>query len=192
MTYNWGRKPSGRKASTDRARFRLRLEPLEDRLLLAGDIHTIQHVIMIVQENRSFDSYFGTYPGADGIPMINGVPTVSVPDPLTGQSQAPYYNPLISNQNDPHVRDAALIDIDGGKMDGFIRAYRKYNPSPTAVPDVMGYHDSRQIPNYWAYAQNFVLQDHLFSSSLSWSLPNHDYLVSGWAAKCTDPNNPMS
>ena len=42
------------------------------------DIHKIKHVIVIMQENRSFDTYFGTYPGADGIPMQNGVPTVCV------------------------------------------------------------------------------------------------------------------
>ena len=42
----------------------------------------IEHVIVIVQENRSFDHYFGTYPGADGIPMTNGSPTVCVPDPV--------------------------------------------------------------------------------------------------------------
>ena len=41
----------------------------------------IKHVIIIMQENRSFDTYFGTYPGADGIPMRNGVPTVCVSDP---------------------------------------------------------------------------------------------------------------
>ena len=46
-------------------------------------IHKIKHVVVIMQENRSFDSYFGTYPGADGIPMQNGVPTVCVPDPPT-------------------------------------------------------------------------------------------------------------
>jgi phospholipase C len=42
-------------------------------------IHTIRHVVVIMQENRSFDSYFGTYPGANGIPMRNGAPTVCVP-----------------------------------------------------------------------------------------------------------------
>jgi phospholipase C len=44
-------------------------------------IHKIRHVVIIMQENRSFDSFFGTFPGADGIPMRNGVPTVCVPDP---------------------------------------------------------------------------------------------------------------
>ena len=53
-------------------------------------IHNIQHVVMIMQENRTFDSYFGTYPGADGIPMANGMPTACVPDPQTGHCVAPY------------------------------------------------------------------------------------------------------
>ena len=48
-------------------------------------IHKIMHIIVIMQENRSFDSYFGTFPGADGIPMKNGVPTVAVPNPKTGR-----------------------------------------------------------------------------------------------------------
>ena len=51
------------------------------RYVVAAGIHKIKHVIIIMQENRSFDSYFGTYPGAGGIPMQNGVPTVCVPDP---------------------------------------------------------------------------------------------------------------
>src|SRR5271157_2089248 len=49
--------------------------------LVPAGIHKIKHVIVIMQENRSFDSYFGTFPGADGIPMANGKPTVCVPDP---------------------------------------------------------------------------------------------------------------
>ncbi len=61
----------------------------------SGGIHTIKHVIVIMQENRSFDSYFGTYPGADGIPMRNGVPTACVPDPLTHQCVKPYLDHLL-------------------------------------------------------------------------------------------------
>jgi phospholipase C len=56
----------------------------------------------------------------------------------------------------------------------------------------MGYHDEREIPNYWAYAQNFVLQDKMFEPNASWSLPEHLFLVSGWSAKCTTPSDPMS
>jgi phospholipase C len=45
-----------------------------------GDIHEIPHVIVIVEENRSFDSFFGTYPHADGIPMRHGKPALYVPE----------------------------------------------------------------------------------------------------------------
>jgi phospholipase C len=48
----------------------------------------------------------------------------------------------------------------------------------------MGYHDAREIPNYWTYAQDFVLQDDMFSASLSWSLPEHLFMLSAWSAAC--------
>jgi hypothetical protein len=68
------------------------------------------------------------------------------------------------------------------------------NPSCTAGArqDVMGYHTADEIPNYWTYAQDFVLQDHMFQSDLSWSLPSHLYMVSGWSARCPRRNDPMS
>jgi phospholipase C len=59
----------------------------------------------------------------------------------------------------------------------------------TAQPDVMGYHTGADIPNYWAYAKNFVLQDHMFEPVASWSWPSHLYLVSGWSAICTSPTD---
>jgi phospholipase C len=166
-------------------------------------IHKIQHVVVIMQENRSFDSYFGTYPGADGIPMANGVPAVCVPDPDTSQCVTPFHDPHDLNRGGPHGDKAAVADIDGGKMDGFIgqaRAGRRsvcrgsFNPQCTAAggpPDVMGYHDAREIPNYWAYARTFVLQDHMFEPNASWSLPAHLFMVSGWSARCAT-SDPMS
>ena len=51
----------------------------------------------------------------------------------------------------------------------------------------MSYHDGSQIPNYWAYARNFVLQDHMFEPNWGWSLPAHLWLVSGWSAQCRNP-----
>jgi phospholipase C len=160
----------------------------------------IQHVIIIMQENRSFDSYFGTYPGADGIPMQNGVPTVCAPDPLTGACVKPYRDPNDLNLGGPHGASDSTTDVDGGKMDGFIQestascSNHPNNPecSTANPPDVMGYHDGSQIPNYWAYANNFVLQDHMFESVASWSLPSHLYLVSGWSASCSNLQDPMS
>src|SRR5689334_17416892 len=166
-----------------------------------GDIHKIKHVVVIMQENRSFDSYFGTFPGADGIPMRNGVPTVCVPDPVDGGCQPPYHDPNDVTGGGPHGQDNAAADVDGGKMDGFVAQAEKARKgcidpnNPTCrngSVDVMGYHDSREIPNYWAYAKNFVLQDHMFEPNLSWSLPAHLFMVSGWSARCAVPGEPMS
>ncbi len=51
----------------------------------------------------------------------------------------------------------------------------------------MGYHTAAEIPNYWTYAQDFALDDHMFEPVHSWSLPDHLYLVSGWSAICSSP-----
>ena len=57
---------------------------------------------------------------------------------------------------------------------------------------MMGYHDQREIPNYWTYARDFVLQDHMFEPNASWSLPAHLYMVSEWSAFCSTPGDPFS
>jgi phospholipase C len=170
----------------------------------ADGIHKIKHIIIIMQENRSFDQYFGTYPGVDGIPMQNGVPTVCVNDPSTKQCVKPYHNAEDVNSGGPHGATNATTDIAGGKMDGFIASFREAakgckgknvdTPGCTAgkAPDVMGWHDAREIPNYWTYAQNFVLQDKMFEPNASWSLPSHLFMVSGWSANCTKPGDPAS
>ncbi len=159
-----------------------------------GGIHKIRHVVIIMQENRSFDSYFGTYPGADGIPMRHGVPTVCNVDPQTGVCVRPYHDSSDVNAGGLHEFVAAQADIDGGRMDGFIREARvgdkgcldTRNPicRGSAKPDAMGYHTAHEIPNYWSYAKHFVLQDHMFASVNSWSLPAHLYMVSEWSARC--------
>ena len=89
--------------------------------LVESGIHKIKHVIIIEQENRSFDSYFGTYPGADGIPTKNGEPTVCVNDPVTNQCVAPYHDTADSNGGGPHGEANAVADVNGGQMDGFIQ-----------------------------------------------------------------------
>src|SRR5919199_2451625 len=174
----------------------------QDPSARAVGIHKIQHVVIVMQENRSFDSYFGTYPGADGIPRKNGVPTVCNPDPKTGQCIKPYHDRADLNGGGPHFSSDARADINGGRMDGFVRraaegrrgCLNTTNPACTnsTTPDVMGYHDERDIPNYWAYAHNFVLQDHMFSPTIAWSLPSHLYLVSAWSARCSRRGEPRS
>src|SRR5438045_3581164 len=84
-------------------------------------IHKIQHVVVIMQENRSFDSYFGTYPGADGIPRVDGVPTVCLPTLDSRRCVRPYHDRNDMNAGGPHSAPNAAIDIGGGRMNGFVR-----------------------------------------------------------------------
>ena len=162
----------------------------------------IKHIVVIMQENRSFDHYFGTYPGVDGLPRQDGKFTVCLNDPGTGKCVYPYHDPNDLNHGGPHGEVNASADINNGNMDGFVaqaengkkRCENTNNPdcgSPFAI-EVMGYHDAREIPNYWTYAQNFVLQDHMYEPNASWSLPQHLYMVSEWSAKCSKAGDPMS
>jgi len=153
---------------------------------------------VIMQENRSFDSYFGTYPGADGIQN-----SVCVPDPRRrGTCVRPYPDHKDKNGGGPHAAPNAVADINRGKMDGFIgqaEGARKQCADPddpgcanSTTTDVMGYHTASDIPNYWSYAKQFVLQDHMFEPVASWSLPEHLFQVSGWSAICERRNDPSS
>jgi phospholipase C len=165
-------------------------------------VHKIRHVIVIMQENRSFDTYFGTYPGADGIPMKDGRPTVCIADPKTHSCVRPYVDHADVNGGGPHSAIYATADMDGGRMDGFIRSAESgrkgcLDPTDPACTtsnptDVMGYHTESDIPNYWTYAKDFALQDHMFEPNASWSLPAHLFLVSEWSAYCTQQDNPSS
>jgi phospholipase C len=167
----------------------------------------IEHLIFVVQENRSFDHYFGTYPGANGIPMRDGKPAVCVPDPILDRCVRPYHSRAQGHIGGPHFQSHSDIDVNGGRMDGFIRALAQTEAPCVAVrdapgcrwfvgpqrqPDVVSYHTRREIPNYWAYADHFVLQDRMFAPADSWTLPAHLFLVSAWSASCTDPLDPMS
>ena len=171
------------------------------RYVPPAGIHKIRHIIVIMQENRSFDNYFGTFPGADGIPMKHGVPTVCVPNPGTGQCQRPYVNHADVQGGGPHGDPASVHDEDRGKMNGFISAFESAqrqcadleDPDCAAGPmDVMGYHTESDIPNYWTYARDFVLQDHMFEPTTSWSLPAHLFMVSEWSATCSRPDEASS
>ena len=169
-----------------------------------GGIHLIRHVIVIMEENRSFDSFFGTYPGADGIPMKNGKPTVCVPNGIGGCVRPFLDRNGADDSGGEHGPIAGQQDVDGGKMDGFIRVtYGRLIKScqadpgaakcaPLRHPNVMSYHDGAQLPNYWAYARSFVLQDHMFEPNWGWSLPSHLWLVSGWSARCSNPYKPAT
>jgi phospholipase C len=149
----------------------------------------IQHIIIIVQENRSFDSYFGTYPGANGIPKRHGHFTLCNPDPKTGGCDYSYHDTNDINYGGPHDTPNEIADIDGGKMDGFVTQAVQFSP---LQQNVMGFHNGVEIPNYWTYAKNYVLQDEMFAPSTSYSGPQHLFMVSNWSAICSVLNQPNS
>jgi phospholipase C len=188
----------------------------------------IQHLIFIVQENHSFDNYFGTYTGANGLPLGLAIPIdpnqtslgyvkpfhldvshpimivgdelppgVADPDELQlGNSTAPFHLDSESIGRDlSHAWTVAHEAYDNGKMDGFVAAEKSTL--------TMGYYDRSDIPYYWDYANQYVLDDNFFSSLMGPSFPNHLYIASGtngpvsnlnyrWVPNGTVVDNPAS
>jgi phospholipase C len=133
----------------------------------AKDITVINHIVFIIKENRSFDNYFGQFPGANG--ATTGVTSFGATWPL--QETPDYAYPF-----DPeHGWNSGNEAIDGGKMDGFdLLADANINGQ-----GYLGFTQASQaqLPNYWTYAQNYVLADNAFSSIQSDSFTNHLYTV---------------
>ena len=99
----------------------------------------IKHLIIIMQENRSFDEYFGVYPGVNGI-SLNVKLTIA---PRSSQTISPYLETNPNPKGGPHSWEAAHESYDNGKMDGFVW---------TSGPNSMGYYDYHMLPDYWTYA----------------------------------------
>jgi phospholipase C len=175
----------------------------------AKGFDNIRHIVIVVQENRSFDQYFGTFPGANGIPRNrDGTFEPCIPDPDAGTCRKPYHDTNFFDRGAAHSKRASDLDVNGGAMDGFITVQEHLHnicaddptraecvaaaPGPNGQPDVMGYHTADEIPNYWRYATTFLLQDRMFAPTDSWTQPSHLYLVSGWSASCPDPNDVMT
>lgn len=155
----------------------------------SGSVPQVQHIVILEMENRSFDNYFGKFPGANGIPRH---PACN-PDPNTGNCIYPFHDTTLRNYGGPHASWAYGMDLDNGKMDGFITAAEQqlkfFDPTPD---EVMGYHTCAEIPVYCSYAQSYTLADNNFAATTSWSTMAHLFLVSGWSAICSQPGDPMS
>jgi phospholipase C len=167
----------------------------------------ISHVVIIMQENRSFDSYFGTYPNAHGFSPKACIPIV--PGSSSAGCVVPFHDPLDVNAGGPHTQDDAYADLNNGVttafMNGFVHQQDKAAKRCPDLPalcaqasigvarhDVVGYHTADEIPNYWSYAENFVLQDHLFEGARSYSQISHIELASEWSALCADKKKALT
>jgi phospholipase C len=141
-------------------------------------MNKIKHIVFIVKENRTFDNYFGTFPGADG--ATSGTISTGEVIPL---GQAPDMTP----RDIDHSYQAAIEAIDGGAMDRF-----DLIPGGNVNGDFLAYTQYKEsdIPNYFKYARHFVLADAFFSSLQGPSFPNHLYTVGAQSGGAI--NNPAN
>lgn len=146
----------------------------------------IRHVFVIYQENRSFDSYFGTFPGADNLadipPSEHGGRQY---DPI-GKTWVRPFPVRVADSNDPHHdRPVLIAKADHGRMDRFVAAEEKEDLADGASRQwarqmgllTMGYDDCRTIPFLWLYAHRFVLYDHFFQAMYGPSTPGNIDLI---------------
>ena len=163
----------------------------------------IEHIIFIIQENHSFDNYFGTYPGATGLRLGMAIPV----DP--NQTGSGFVEPfhldvrqpisIVGDELPPGISDPSLLDpediapfpmnnesIGHDLSHAWEVAHKAWDHGKmdgfVAAENstlTMGYYDRNDIPYYWDYADRFVLDDNFFSSLMGPSFPNHLYIASG-------------
>ena len=132
----------------------------------------IKHVIVIVKENHTFDNYFGSFPGAEGISQIQTKNSGTIAPP-----QAPDRTP----RDLCHAHDCALTDWNSGKMDNWEAVSGSSNNGDNLA---FAQYREKDIPNYWSYAKTFTLADHFFANELGPSFPGHTFVLAaqaGWA-----------
>ena len=133
----------------------------------------VEHIIIYMQENHSYDQYFGMLGRGDGFTLgADGKPTNANPD-LKGKPFPVYYAGGTCDHNigGDHSWNAEHIAVNGGKMDGFIRGNQGTN--------VMGYYDQRDLPFYWGLANTFPICDRWFCSVRGPTHPNRRFLQAG-------------
>jgi phospholipase C len=147
--------------------------------LLSPFCQKIDHIVVILLENHAFDNYFGGYCPALGA-YCNGTaigdPTGTCVPQLNASGKCVtvfnYTKQQLSTPDQPHTYPATIASIDNGAMNGF---YSAEGDSDI----IFGHYNGTTIPVYWDLAQEYALGDDFFSSTLSYSLPNHWYLLAG-------------
>jgi phospholipase C len=138
-------------------------------------------MVIIFQENHTFDNYFGAYPGADGtagkaycLPEARG----------SLNCVSPFHDTNLTPIDMNHNWKSAHADYDSGKMDGFV--YSEGNA------ETMGFYDRQDLGHYWKAADEYVLCDRYFTSVMTESAPNHLFLVAGTAGGLMDDHVPSA
>src|SRR5690348_14500168 len=147
---------------------------------------TIKHIFVIVEEGHTFDNYFATFPGADGInPGKVQIPS----DPKAPSSQSLPMHAIGLSSPGPLTADftAARTALNAGAMNGFASAQTRVGNDPNAA---LGYYTREQLDAYWQLASSYTLMDQFYSSALGGSVDNHLYLVAGQAVPASELKSP--
>lgn len=155
----------------------------------------IKHMVIIFQENRSFDNYFGTYPNADGFlplpgtPAANGIPAGLSYSDGKGGELAPFAFGAeeLKTADVRHSYEAMIEAYDHGRMDKF----GDVNGKNGRV--ALGHYDYRAVSAYWQYAQHFSMADNWYQPIFGGSTPGALYLVGAQSGNADNPNkaNPL-
>jgi phospholipase C len=148
----------------------------------------LKHVITVVMENRDYDNYFAEYclvlgpyckSTGNGIPA--GTCVLKIPPNVTQGCVSPYNFTAhqFTTIDIPHDWRSGVVAWDRGAMDGFYLA-----EGSNTLP--FGHYNGSTLPIYWDMAEQYATSDNLFAANLSYSLPNHWYLVAGAAPNISE------
>lgn len=161
----------------------------------AQGLSNLKHIIFFVQENRSFDNYFGmlgAYRVSLGLPNnVDGIdPNAALPN-TQGVLVHPYHYQTVCTENLSPSWNESHNDVDGGKMDGFLRMTKSVPSTidPTGTR-AMGYYTEADIPSYYDAAARFATSDRYFSPVLANTNPNRMYLFAGTSFGNATPVTP--
>jgi phospholipase C len=137
-----------------------------------GDRIPIQHIIVVMQENHSFDSYFGQLPAA-GKRDVDGLPADASNPDANGMPVFAFHQPSFCTVDTNHSWTGSHLEYDTGKNDGFVV---QNDPDGARA---MGYYDESDLPYYYALAKTFAIGDRYFCSLLVGTFSNRFYLMAG-------------
>ena len=139
----------------------------------------IEHIVVLMMENHSYDNYFGVLDRGDGLPA----------KPVSSSGVAPYHLPSPDQIESVPTQswDASHIQYNGGSCDGFVTSVQVTEPDHADRAAVsMGYFDGGDLPFYYGLARAFTLADRWFCSCLGPTFPNRRFLISGTSNGLTD------
>ena len=160
----------------------------------------VHHVFVIYQENRSFDSYFGSYPGTDNLATAEArTHGFRQWDAIGKKWIVPFLLKAADTSDADHSREALLAKVDHGRMDDFV-GYEDQNlvdvklTSPQFAEQLgmltMSHEDCTTIPFLWMYAHRFALYDHIFQAMYGPSTPGNIDLIAGQTGQTQAARHP--